>query len=403
MAAAAVEFYGRPVARAHRRRSHRHERQDDDVLPPLRDPRRRRPPARAARDDREPRRRRAAAGPAHDAGGDRRAAGAAGRCSTWATGAARWRPRRTVARSDGSTGVRFSALGFTNLSRDHLDFHGTLERVLRGEAAACSSTDDPPPAAVNADDAHGRRLAGELREPRRTSAWSRSVLGPTRTSAPKGSSWPRDGASFTAAGISATDAACSADSTSRTCSRRSAVARLLELPDDAISRGIEAVRGVPGPFRGGRRGAAVLRASSTTHTRRTRSRTRYARRGSSRRAASSASSAAAAIAITASGRSWAQSRASGRRRRDRHLRQPAQRGAARDRRRRSRTALAAEVDVELDRATAIERAIETGAPGRHRAHRRQGARAGPGGCGRDMPFDDREVAREALRRLAARA
>ena len=32
--------------------------------------------------------------------------------------------------------VRFRALVFTNLTQDHLDFHGTMERVLRGEAAA---------------------------------------------------------------------------------------------------------------------------------------------------------------------------------------------------------------------------------------------------------------------------
>ena len=56
-------------------------------------------------------------------------------------------------------GVRFAALVFTNLTQDHLDFHGTMERYfeakrrLFGQARA---------AAVNVDDEHGRRLAAEL-------------------------------------------------------------------------------------------------------------------------------------------------------------------------------------------------------------------------------------------------
>src|SRR5213592_3417446 len=59
-------------------------------------------------------------------------------------------------------GVRFAALAFTNLGRDHLDFHATLERYydakrrlfLEGARAE---------AAVNVGDDHGRRLADELR------------------------------------------------------------------------------------------------------------------------------------------------------------------------------------------------------------------------------------------------
>ena len=58
--------------------------------------------------------------------------------------------------------VRFAVLVFTNLTQDHLDFHGSMERYfqakkrlfLEGEVRA---------AAVNVDDAYGRRLAQELR------------------------------------------------------------------------------------------------------------------------------------------------------------------------------------------------------------------------------------------------
>src|SRR4051794_16934955 len=57
--------------------------------------------------------------------------------------------------------VRFSALVFTNLTQDHLDFHGTIERYF--EAKRRLFTEARPPAAVNVGDPYGRRLADELR------------------------------------------------------------------------------------------------------------------------------------------------------------------------------------------------------------------------------------------------
>jgi UDP-N-acetylmuramoyl-L-alanyl-D-glutamate--2,6-diaminopimelate ligase len=54
-------------------------------------------------------------------------------------------------------GVRFAAAGFTNLGRDHLDFHGDLESYFRAKALLF----DGRAAAeiVDVDDEHGRRLA----------------------------------------------------------------------------------------------------------------------------------------------------------------------------------------------------------------------------------------------------
>ncbi len=55
-------------------------------------------------------------------------------------------------------GIRFAAAGFTNLGRDHLDFHGDLEEYFQAKAqlfdgrAACE--------VVRVDDEGGRRLAG---------------------------------------------------------------------------------------------------------------------------------------------------------------------------------------------------------------------------------------------------
>ncbi|MFO8075486.1 MAG: UDP-N-acetylmuramoyl-L-alanyl-D-glutamate--2,6-diaminopimelate ligase [Actinomycetota bacterium] len=57
-------------------------------------------------------------------------------------------------------GTRFAAVGFTNLSQDHLDFHGDMEAYFAAKAALF----DPayaPVGVVAVDDAWGRRLAVE--------------------------------------------------------------------------------------------------------------------------------------------------------------------------------------------------------------------------------------------------
>jgi UDP-N-acetylmuramoyl-L-alanyl-D-glutamate--2,6-diaminopimelate ligase len=57
-------------------------------------------------------------------------------------------------------GTEFAGVGFTNLSQDHLDFHGDLERYFAAKAVLF---DGRFPRAVNADDAYGARLGAELR------------------------------------------------------------------------------------------------------------------------------------------------------------------------------------------------------------------------------------------------
>jgi len=64
-------------------------------------------------------------------------------------------------------GVRFAVLVFTNLSQDHLDFHGTLEDYYEAKRRLFTEPDADghrPPAVINVDDNHGRRLVDELRE-----------------------------------------------------------------------------------------------------------------------------------------------------------------------------------------------------------------------------------------------
>ena len=57
-------------------------------------------------------------------------------------------------------GVRFAAAAFTNLTQDHLDYHGDMEAYF---AAKALLFDGRCPGASNADDAYGMRLSTDLR------------------------------------------------------------------------------------------------------------------------------------------------------------------------------------------------------------------------------------------------
>jgi len=56
-------------------------------------------------------------------------------------------------------GIRFACKVFTNLTQDHLDFHETMEAYF---AAKRRLFDEPGTAVVNVDDQHGRRIAAEV-------------------------------------------------------------------------------------------------------------------------------------------------------------------------------------------------------------------------------------------------
>jgi UDP-N-acetylmuramoyl-L-alanyl-D-glutamate--2,6-diaminopimelate ligase len=57
-------------------------------------------------------------------------------------------------------GTRFRGALFTNLTRDHLDLHGSMEEYYRAKRELFLWAEGPK--LVNADDAHGRRLAAEV-------------------------------------------------------------------------------------------------------------------------------------------------------------------------------------------------------------------------------------------------
>ncbi len=61
-------------------------------------------------------------------------------------------------------GIHFAAAVFTNLSRDHLDFHETMEDYFQAKRRLFVTERGSPPgvSVVNVDDPYGRRLAAEI-------------------------------------------------------------------------------------------------------------------------------------------------------------------------------------------------------------------------------------------------
>jgi UDP-N-acetylmuramoyl-L-alanyl-D-glutamate--2,6-diaminopimelate ligase len=138
--------------------------------------------------------------------------------------------------------VRFSALVFTNLTQDHLDFHGTLEEYF--DAKRRLFTESRPPAAVNVGDEHGRRLAEELRG--QNDLLTFGLTDDAELRADDLELGPR-GARFRAGGIELETRLRGRFNVENVLGAVAA-ARLLEIPDDAIAYGVRELRGVPGRF-----------------------------------------------------------------------------------------------------------------------------------------------------------
>ena len=146
-------------------------------------------------------------------------------------------------------GTRFRVLVFTNLSQDHLDFHGTMEAYFAAKRALFDQADA---AVVNV----GRRMG---QAPRGGPARRNRVLRRRRARRRlrlRGRFNRENAAGAVAA------------------------ARVLGIDDGAIRRGLESVTGVPGRFESVDAGSRSA-SSSTTPTRRTRSTTCCGPRASS--------------------------------------------------------------------------------------------------------------------------
>jgi UDP-N-acetylmuramoyl-L-alanyl-D-glutamate--2,6-diaminopimelate ligase len=144
--------------------------------------------------------------------------------------------------------VRFACLVFTNLSQDHLDFHGTMEAYFEAKRRLFLEPDPEgtrPPAAVNVGDPYGRRLAEELA----------SLEAPLLTFglAAEAELRPADlsisgaGASFSADGLPIRLRLHGRFNVENALGAIAA-GRLLRIPGEQIVRGIEHLAGVPGRF-----------------------------------------------------------------------------------------------------------------------------------------------------------
>ncbi len=291
-------------------------------------------------------------------------------------------------------GVRFAALAFTNLTEEHLDFHGTMERYYAAKRRLFVGA-DPPPAAVNVGDPHGRELAEELRALGRAPVLTYGFADDAEIR-PDG----LEGGRFTAGGI---------DLETRLRGRFNvenvlaavAVGLLLDVPDDAIAAGIAGVEGVPGRFETVDEGQPFTVVVDYSH-----------KPGALEHVLRTAQELATGRVLCVFGCGGDRDRA----------KRPLMGRIAADLadlalvtsdnpRSEDPDAIIDEVvagapdrlEVEPDRRAAIERALEAAGPGDVVVIAGKGHEQGQEIGGTVLPFDDREVAREALRSLAAKA
>ena len=275
--------------------------------------------------------------------------------------------------------VRFAALVFTNLSQDHLDFHGDMESYFQAKRRLF--LEGGPPAAVNVADPYGRRLAQELPDALTFGFADDAKIGPQAL-----------------AGI---DVKLRGRFNMENALGALAAGRLLGIADDAIARGIESVRGVPGRFEAIDEGQPFTVIVDYAH-----------------KPGALENVLRAARDLVADGRVICVVGAGGDR--DRGKRPLMGRLASEladltivtsdnPRSEDPQTIIdeivagvVGDVDVEPDRAAAISRAIEGAREGDVVLIAGKGAEQGQQLADRTVPFDDREAARDALRTLAAR-
>jgi len=142
-------------------------------------------------------------------------------------------------------GIDFAAGVFTNLTRDHLDFHGDMETYFQAKRRLFTGA-APPPAAVNVADPYGRRLAAELADAHRAPVVTFGLAADAEIR-PESIELTPTATRLRVSGI---------DLESRLLGRFNAenilgavaAATLLDVDDDDIASGVAALDGVPGRF-----------------------------------------------------------------------------------------------------------------------------------------------------------
>ena len=161
-------------------------------------------------------------------------------------------------------GLHFHTAVFTNLTRDHLDFHGNMEAYFAAKAELFSGAGAPPPpfAVVNRDDEYGRPMTFH-RDAGSGTGWGR-----TRTCA-RAIYRPLCGVAFRCpvrqGAFRGATRRCSAPSTSTIFWRRAA-RRSPTASRRRRSAGIAALQAVPGTLRARGRRPAVVVAVDYAHT-----------------------------------------------------------------------------------------------------------------------------------------
>jgi UDP-N-acetylmuramoyl-L-alanyl-D-glutamate--2,6-diaminopimelate ligase len=293
-------------------------------------------------------------------------------------------------------GVRFSALAFTNLSQDHLDFHGTFERYFDAKRRLFVEGERPP-AAVNVGDDYGRRLAEELRVLGHEALLTFGMAGDADIR-PEQLELDEKGARLRAGGIELRTKLHGRFNVENVLAAV-AVSRLLGVENEAIAAGVEALAGVPGRFEAVEAGQPFAVVVDYSHkpdalenvlrTAREFARSRVIcvfgcggdRDRAKRPLMGRIASELADVAIVTSDNPRSE----------------------------DPDAIIAEVvagagpslEVEPDRTAAIGRALALAHEGDVVVIAGKGHEQGQEFAGRMIPFDDREVAREALRRLGA--
>ncbi len=292
--------------------------------------------------------------------------------------------------------VRLAALVFTNLSQDHLDLHGTMEEYFQAKRRLFTGA-QPPPAAVNVGDEHGRRLATELTGAHRAPLVTFGFADDADVR-PDAIEVSARGSRLRAAGI---DLETPLRGRFNVENVLGAVATglLLDLDDDAIAAGVRDMTGVPGRFEAVDEGQPFAVVVDYAHT------------------PDSLDTVLQAARDLADGRVIAVFGAGGDR--DRGKR-PLMGRIARERadlaivtsdNPRSEDPLAIiedvlqgaglEVEIDPDRRSAIRRAVGLAAPGDVVVIAGKGHEQGQEVAGIVYPFDDRDVAREAIREVSA--
>jgi UDP-N-acetylmuramoyl-L-alanyl-D-glutamate--2,6-diaminopimelate ligase len=141
--------------------------------------------------------------------------------------------------------VRFDVLVFTNLSQDHLDLHGSMDAYFQAKRRLFTGP-QPPPAAVNIGNAWGRQLAGDLEDAHRAPLVTFGLADDAEIQ-PEDLHVTSRGSSFRAGGLEISTPLRGLFNVENVLGAVAA-GLLLDLPEDAIVDGIAAMGAVPGRF-----------------------------------------------------------------------------------------------------------------------------------------------------------